>query len=421
MVLRKLLAAVFLVVLTSTTALAEVRQGAVTVSPFVGGYLFEGDQGLKTNNFMCGLGMGYLLTDHIGIEGVFGYINAGRKDIQPDFKQTDGEFTPPAGKSLNGAFLDSGPADAPFDGRVNGYLYKIEGLYHFNPTGKLVPFVAAGFGGLTLDPAEGRGGTTAIFDYGAGLQYFLSENLAFRTDVRHVIELNEGENNLMYTAGLTYYIGGGKPAPAPVAVTPPPAPAPEPAPAPKVEAPAPAPEPVPERKVEETPAPAPEPAKPAPLKQELVIDVKVEFDFDKSFVRPIYHDELERVSRYLKEYPDNFAVLEGHTDGRGTVKYNERLSQKRADSVRQYMIDNFGVDGTKLSAKGYGKSRPIASNDTDEGRQRNRRTELHIKPLAEMSKEVKDTKPEVKKAKKARKAKKAKKAETAAPAAEEKK
>ena len=196
---------------------------------------------------------------------------------------------------------------------------------------------------------------------------------------------------------------------------PPPAPAPEPAPAPKVEAPAPAPAPVPERKVEETPAPAPEPVKPAPLKQELVIDVKVEFDFDKWNIRSIYHDELERVSKYLKDYPDNMAVLEGHTDSRGTVKYNERLSQRRADSVRQYMIDKFGVDGAKLSAKGYGKSKPIATNDTDEGRQRNRRTELHIKPLSEMPKEAAPVKA------KAKKAKKAKKAESTAPAAEEKK
>jgi len=414
MVLKKLLAAVFIVVLTSTAALAEVRQGAVTVSPFAGGYLFEGDQGLRTNNFMAGLGVGYLITDHIGVEGVFGYINGARKNIQPD-------FNPDTLPALDGAFLDSGAAFDPYRGRVNGYLYKIEGLYHFNPTGKFVPFVAAGVGGLTLDPHEGTSRTSVILDYGAGIQYFLSNNLAFRTDVRHVFELNEGENNLMYTAGLTYYIGGGKPAPAPVAVTPPPppAPAPEPAPAPKVEAPAPAPEPVPEPKVEEAPAPAPEPVKPAPLKKELVIDVKVEFDFDKWNIRPIYHDELARVSQYLKDYPDNFAVLEGHTDSKGTVKYNQRLSQKRAESVRQYMIDNFGVDGTKLSAKGYGELKPIATNDTEEGRQTNRRTELHIKPLAEMSKEVKETKPEVKKAKKAKKTKKAKKAETTAPAAAE--
>jgi OOP family OmpA-OmpF porin len=221
MVLRKLLSvAVFLVLLTSTAALAEFRQGAVTVSPYVGGYLFEGDQGLNTNNFMCGLGVGYIITDHVGIEGVVGYINSNWK-TQPVFRQERGPVVIPP--TLNGAISATptqGPEYDPYRGQVNGYLYKIEGLYHFNPTGKLVPFVAAGFGGLTLDPEQGPGDTTAFFDYGAGVQYFLSNNLAFRADVRHVIAFNEGENNLMYTAALTYYIGGGKSAPAPVAVTP---------------------------------------------------------------------------------------------------------------------------------------------------------------------------------------------------------
>jgi outer membrane protein OmpA-like peptidoglycan-associated protein len=134
------------------------------------------------------------------------------------------------------------------------------------------------------------------------------------------------------------------------------------------------------------PPPPPEPKveAPPPIKQEVFIPINIEFDSDKWFIKPIYHDELQRVANYLKMYPENSAAIEAYTDDRGSVAYNQRLSQKRAESVRSYLIENFGVDGSKLSAKGFGKSNPIATNKTDEGRKRNRRAELHIKPLKEL-------------------------------------
>ncbi len=293
---------------------------------------------------MAGLGVGYLITDHIGVEGVFGYINGARKVEEPTFF----DRVETGGKSVNGTFLDPGPGDDPYRGRVNGYLYRIEGLYHFNPTGKLVPFVALGGGILQLDPAKGPGDSTGFFDYGAGVQYFLSENLAFRTDVRHVLAFNEGENNLMYTAGLTYYIGGNRPAPAPVAVTPPPP-------------------------VEKAEAPAPPPP-PAPKKQENVcIDLKVEFDFDKDDIKPEYHDDIQRVADFLKANPTFHGTIEGGTDAVGSEDYNLGLSLRRADSVKKYLVDNFGIDSARLKTVGYGKVKPIATNLTAEGRQINRR------------------------------------------------
>jgi outer membrane protein OmpA-like peptidoglycan-associated protein len=112
---------------------------------------------------------------------------------------------------------------------------------------------------------------------------------------------------------------------------------------------------------------------PPPIRQEVFIPINIEFDSDKWFIRPIYHDELQRVANYLKMYPENSAAIEAYTDDRGSVAYNQRLSH----------IENFGVDGSKLSAKGFGKSNPIATNTTEEGRKKNRRAELHIKPLKE--------------------------------------
>ncbi len=84
---------------------------------------------------------------------------------------------------------------------------------------------------------------------------------------------------------------------------------------------------------------------------------------------------------YSSTSPDNHAVIEGFTDNRGSAAYNMKLSQRRADAVRKYLVEKFGVNAEKLSAKGFGKGNPIASNKTKAGRQKNRRVELHIKPL----------------------------------------
>jgi OOP family OmpA-OmpF porin len=75
----------------------------------------------------------------------------------------------------------------------------------------------------------------------------------------------------------------------------------------------------------------------------------------------------------MQEYPATSAVIEGHTDNVGGEQYNLQLSQRRAESVRKYLIDNFNIAPDRLKAEGFGESRPIASNSTPEGREQNRR------------------------------------------------
>jgi len=103
------------------------------------------------------------------------------------------------------------------------------------------------------------------------------------------------------------------------------------------------------------------------------IELRVEFDTNKSFVRPAYHERIKEVADYMNRHSDVDVVIEGHTDSRGSDAYNQGLSQRRADSVRQYLIDKFGISASRLTAKGYGESKPIADNNTAQGRQRNRR------------------------------------------------
>jgi OOP family OmpA-OmpF porin len=103
--------------------------------------------------------------------------------------------------------------------------------------------------------------------------------------------------------------------------------------------------------------------------------MNVLFDFDKADVKSKYHDELKRVSDYMKAYPWEKAVLEGHTDSKGTDEYNMKLSQRRVDNIKNYLVNKLGISADRLTAIGYGESRPIATNDTEEGRQLNRRVQ----------------------------------------------
>lgn len=117
---------------------------------------------------------------------------------------------------------------------------------------------------------------------------------------------------------------------------------------------------------------------PVPIPEQVSIELKVEFDLDKADIKPEYHDHLCQVADFLKAYPKTHAVLEGHTCNLGSEAYNLNLSQKRAESVMNYLVDELNIDSKRLSAKGYGFSRPVASNDTEAGREKNRRVVANI-------------------------------------------
>jgi OOP family OmpA-OmpF porin len=120
--------------------------------------------------------------------------------------------------------------------------------------------------------------------------------------------------------------------------------------------------------------PAPVPPQ-APVKEKVTITLNVQFDTNKAVVKETYNDEIKRVADFMKEFPDTTAEIGGHTDNIASAAYNQKLSEKRANSVRQYLIDKFGINGSRLTAVGYGLTKPVASNDTEEGRQQNRRVE----------------------------------------------
>jgi len=115
---------------------------------------------------------------------------------------------------------------------------------------------------------------------------------------------------------------------------------------------------------------------------EIQIMKQVEFMYDSATILPGSFPILDEVVRLLQANPEIKLVrIEGHTDRRGTDEYNDRLSNIRANSVKQYLIKK-GIDPNRLTSIGFGARKPIASNETEEGRQKNRRVEFHIEKQA---------------------------------------
>jgi Outer membrane protein and related peptidoglycan-associated (lipo)proteins len=113
---------------------------------------------------------------------------------------------------------------------------------------------------------------------------------------------------------------------------------------------------------------------------ELKVTVKndVLFDFNSATLRPASRSSLREMAGVFEKYPNTRISVQGYTDSIGSASYNERLSERRAESVDRYLED-IGVSGSRVDAIGYGESHPRASNSTSRGRQLNRRVEIHIK------------------------------------------
>jgi outer membrane protein OmpA-like peptidoglycan-associated protein len=101
------------------------------------------------------------------------------------------------------------------------------------------------------------------------------------------------------------------------------------------------------------------------------------FDTGQAELRGGATADLDRLQSFLTEYPERTAAIEGFTDNRGAEDYNQALSQRRADAVKQYLVGR-GIDSTRLSSAGRGENAPVADNESAGGRQQNRRVEVVI-------------------------------------------
>ena len=152
-----------------------------------------------------------------------------------------------------------------------------------------------------------------------------------------------------------------EPAPPPPAPAPAPAPPPPPPPPPPAPAPAPAP-------------PPPPPPKPAPVFE------NVYFNENKTNIDPVAAKALDADGAILKDNPSLKVEIGGHTDAVGSEAARQKISEKRAESVKKYLMDKFNISGDRMTIKGYGSQKPIADNKSKEGRAKNRRVEFRVLP-----------------------------------------
>ena len=169
--------------------------------------------------------------------------------------------------------------------------------------------------------------------------------------------------------GLCWHAGYWTPAMATMECDPdlvPKKPAPAPAPAPRAAPPAPAP----------APAPAPKPA-PKPVKEKVTMAADAHFDFDKSALKPEGKAKLDDLVGKLKAVNLEVVIAIGHTDSIGSNAYNQKLSMRRASSVKQYLVSK-GIEANRIYTEGKGETQPVADNKTKEGRAKNRRVEIEV-------------------------------------------
>ena len=347
-----LLVSVFLLPLS---ARSETKAGSVELSPFAGYSFFEKRQNLEHSPVFGGR-LGYNITSSLGIEGM-------------------GEFTPSEVDDRTTSFTKQGQFTSPADD-VDITRYFLGLIYTFMPDSRFNPFVAAGYGLSHFEPKIHTKNLSTL-NYGIGAKLWVADHIALRLDVRDNMVFDEHIHNLETTLGVVFAMGGRSSAAR--AAEPEPSPAP---PAAVKEEPQPKAEPA-EAPLEPVPA-----AEPTPERMKYCVSMNIEFDINKDDIRPQYNGEVAKVGNFMKRFPTTTAVIEGYADEVGNDDYNMKLSQRRAESVVKALETNFGIAPARLSAKGYGKTRPIANNGTDEGKQRNRRIDaiidcaLEVKELA---------------------------------------
>lgn len=311
-----------LIAATSFSALAQ-GQGAVEVEAFGKHYFTDSSRDVQRDGELYGAGISYFLTEDVSLGLSYGEYH--------DLTSQD-----PLG--------DGGHKN------IKGSLTSLDATYHFGQPGVgLRPYVSAGAAHQSIGQAARGGRDSSTFaNVGTGVKYYFTENFFAKASVDGMYNIDADEAEWMAGLGVGLNFGGTTRQVAQVEPTP------EPAPAPIVDT-----------------EPEPEP--------ELVrVELDVKFDFDRAQVREESYSDIKNLADFMQQYPQTSTVVEGHTDSVGTDQYNQRLSERRAQAVREVLVNQYGVESQRVDSVGYGESRPVADNNTEEGRQINRRVEAEV-------------------------------------------
>lgn len=373
--------------------MAAVSQAEITFTPFATYRHFD-NQTIETIDRSSpqqpdiegkegyGLSLGYRLTPALGLEAHFA-----RTETK---NETSLAFPAPA-------------ADIRAD------RLSIDGYYTFNADSKFSPYVLLGAGQGRLKDDNSETITDTIVNAGLGAFYRFTDTVALRMEAREVFNSDEDLNDAVAMLGLEFSPGTKA-----SEVTAEPQPEPEQPPVEEVAAVA-AVATVADAdqdgvaddadKCAGTPAGVQVDADGCPLDgdkdavadyldkcpttaeavvvdetgcakmltEAISLELKVNFDSGKAIVKDEYKGEIEKAAAVMKQYPSAYMEIQGHTDSSGRAAANNALSQQRADAVRAVLVNEFGVAGDHITAKGYGSSQPVADNKTAEGRAQNRR------------------------------------------------
>ncbi len=259
--------------------------------------------------------------------------------------------------------------DANAGGDVDNTEYRLDTLYHFNPIQKWIPFIVGGVGDNNFDPNHGDNYDETRVNLGLGVKRMLSENWGLRGDVRAFNGLDSEETDYGILVALSYKFGvksevakdsdhdGVMDAN--------------------------------DDCFDTTPGLVVD-SRGCPVEETVVVDeittveLAVFFETDSSVVQKIDYSDIQELSDYLKNHPGTVVEIQGHTDSVGTAAYNKSLSQRRAQSIVDILVNDYGVPKARIEAQGYGEEYPIASNDTADGRAKNRRVIAETTSLYEI-------------------------------------
>lgn len=266
------------------SAIADNRAGAFVISPGIGPYLFDADRGVK-NNAMYNLGLGYEFNRNWGIEAMAGVVPTSLKDANNQ--------------------------------NLRASLYSIDGIYHFSTNIPLVPYLLAGAGLLDFTSNQPQMDTQTNVNAGAGLEYFLGNSFAVRSDVRDIYTVGIHKSDLLVNFGVSFLLGGRVHSSSPLQFYP------------------------------TTPC--------------MGTKVVIRFANKSSTIDSIYMAELQPVITCLQNNPNLKINLDGYANCLGNSQQNLMLSQQRADSVKEYLVEQNGLDPSRINAQGFGEG-----NATDE-------------------------------------------------------
>lgn len=331
-------------ILLSTVACATMMLAANSdykyeITPTIGGVYTEGNTGTDRGYANAGLNFGFNLFDSFIDQVEIGFTNT--------LDQVDYEN----GTSTN----------------VTRTFTNLIKEYSLTDNTSLYSLVGIGYEFFSND--DDLSNENSFFgNYGLGIKYKISEQVALKLDARHMIETDHGDNNLSYNVGLSVPFGEVAKA-APVVATV----APVVAKVAPVEAPKDSDSDGVIDSLDECPNTMAK-SKVDSVGCMTLVNLNINFDTNKSNIKDSYNTRIVEFANMLKANPKLKATIGAHTDSVGSDAYNQKLSERRAASTVE-ALKALKVDASKIKAVGYGETKPVASNDTVEGRAENRRVE----------------------------------------------